>query len=256
MALRRTGEMAAIADDWAGRRRELYEQAVPRIEAFRSLGRQLRQQPGQDAAEPLLNPEQRAELKQLRRLCRYDPSLAVYFRMQVLRAQRRWNEALACLDSIPAIDLIRPGLFTDRAELLGRLNRWSEAQQVLGTALALDPTDARIHFASARVPLHLGDFTAAAQSALNGLELLDLEPYGHYLLGIALAKLSLNNQALFAFDRALAINPNFPRRISGSRALTAARWRSRSAPPLTRAPTPNWRTVLIPGQRPKRHSKQ
>ena len=208
MALRRTAEMAAIADDWAGRRRELYEQALPKIEAFRSLGRHSAI-PGRPA-EPLLDPEQRAELKQLRRLCRYDPSLAVYFRMQVLRAQRRWNEALACLDSIPAIDLIRPGLFTDRAELLGRLNRWSEAQQVLGTALALDPTDARIHFASARVSLHLGDFTAAAQSALNGLELLDLEPYGHYLLGIALAKLSLNNQALFAFDRALAINPNFP----------------------------------------------
>ncbi len=202
MALRRTVEMAAIADDWAGRRRELYDQALPKIETFRALAR--------GTAEPLLDPEQRAELKQLRRICRYDPSLAVYFQTQVLRAQRRWSDALACLDTIPAIDLIRPGLFTDRAELLGRLNRWSEAQQVLGTALAIDPTDARIHFASARVSLHLGDFTAAANAALNGLELLDLEPYGHYLLGIALTRLSLHDRAIFAFNRALAINPNFP----------------------------------------------
>jgi predicted AlkP superfamily phosphohydrolase/phosphomutase/tetratricopeptide (TPR) repeat protein len=202
MALRHTSEMTAIADDWAGPRRELYEQALAKIEAFRSLARQ--------SSEPLLNPEQRAELKQLRRICRYDPSLAVFFRMQILRAERRWSEALACLDRIPEGDLIRPGLFTDRVELLGRLNRWNEAQHVLETALATDPTDARLHFARARILLHVGDSNAAAQAALNGLELLDLEPYGHYLLGIALAKLNLHDRAAFAFNRALAINPNFP----------------------------------------------
>jgi predicted AlkP superfamily phosphohydrolase/phosphomutase/tetratricopeptide (TPR) repeat protein len=202
MALRRTAEMSAIADEWAGRRRELYEQALPKIEAFRSLARQ--------SADPGLSAEQRAELKQLRRICRYDPSLAVYFRMQVLRAQCRWSDALASLDDIPAGDLIRPGLFTDRADLLARLNRWSEARQVLETALAIDPADARVHFGCARIALHAADFNAAAQAALNGLELLELEPYGHYLLGIALARLRLHEQAVFAFTRALAINPNFP----------------------------------------------
>ena len=202
MALRRTAEMVAIANDWAGRRRELYEQALPKIEAFRNLARQ--------SPEPGLNPEQRAELKQLRRICRYDPSLAVYFRIQILRAQRRWSDALTCLDSIPAGDLIRPGLFTDRAELLGRLNRWTEAQQVLETALAIDSTDARVHFGCARIALHAADFNSAANAALNGLELLELEPYGHYLLGIALTRLHLHEEAVFAFNRALAINPNFP----------------------------------------------
>jgi predicted AlkP superfamily phosphohydrolase/phosphomutase/tetratricopeptide (TPR) repeat protein len=202
MALRRTAEMTAIANDWATRRRELYEQALPKIESFRNLARQ--------SAEPVLNPEQRAELKQLRRICRYDPSLAMYLRIQVLRAQRRWSDALACLDSIPPGDLIRPGLFTDRAELLARLNRWSEARQVLDTALAIDSTDARVHFGCARIALHTADFNAAAQAALNGLELLELEPYGHYLLGIALTRLHLHEQAVFAFTRALAINPNFP----------------------------------------------
>jgi len=210
MALGRTDEMAAFATDWDGRRRELYEQAIAELEALRSLARQLQQQPGRDPAEPVLNPEQRAELKRLRRICRYDPSLAVYFRAQVYRAQRRWSDALACLDSIPATDLIRPGLFTDRAELLGRLNRWNEAQQVLNAALATDQTDARVHFLCARVSLHAGDFTTAAQAALNGLELLPLEPYGHYLLGIALTRLQLFGQAVIALNKALAINPNFP----------------------------------------------
>ena len=202
MALHRTDDMAAIADDWAGRRRELYQQALAKIEEFRILARQ--------SAEPGLNAEQRAELKQIRRICRYDPSLAVYFRMQVLRARRRWSDALACLDQIPAVDLIRPGLFTDRAELLGRLNRWNEAQQVLETALATDPTDARVHFARARLALHTTDFDTAASSALRGLELLNTEPYGHYLLGIALAKLNRHDRSVLALNTALTINPNFP----------------------------------------------
>ena len=199
-----------VANDWAGRRRELYEQALLQVETFRILARKRQQQSERDPAEPLLDSEQRTELKRLRRICRYDPSLALFFQIQVLRRQRRWSAALACLDNIPASDLIRPGLFTDRAELLGRLDRWNEARQVLDAALASDSSDARVHFGCARVSLHLGNFTVAARSALSGLELLDLEPWGHYLLGIALAGMRLYQQALFAFNRALAINPNFP----------------------------------------------
>jgi predicted AlkP superfamily phosphohydrolase/phosphomutase/tetratricopeptide (TPR) repeat protein len=209
-ALRRTGEMAAIAEDWAGRRRELYDQALARVNELRSLARQLAQQAGQDVTEPLLNQEQRAELKRLRRVCRYDPSLAYYFQAQVFRVQRRWSDALASLDRIPPADLLRPGLFTDRAELLGRLNRWPQARGLLAEGLESDPSDARLHFCCSRVLLHDGDFRGAAHSALNGLALLDQDPVGHYLLGIALTGLGRYEQAAGAFTRALGINPNFP----------------------------------------------
>lgn len=212
-ALRRTDETAAIAEDWAGRRRDVYDQSLTRVNELRSLARRLAESPGRDLAEPLLNAEQRAELKRLRRLCRYDPSLALFFRAQVFRAQRRWSEALACLDRIPAADLIRPGLFTDRAELLGRLNRWEETRRLLAEALASDASDARVHFSLCRVSLHDRDFAAAAHSALNGLELLEADPVGHYLLGIALTGLARYEQAASAFARGLAINPNFPQAI-------------------------------------------
>jgi predicted AlkP superfamily phosphohydrolase/phosphomutase/thioredoxin-like negative regulator of GroEL len=209
-ALRQTGEMAAIAADWNGRRRGLYEQALARGNELRMLARRRREEPGRDLAEPLLNDEQRAELKQLRPMCRYDPSLAIFFQAQVFRAQRRWAEALQCLDRIPAVVLIRPGLFIDRAELLGRLHRWPEAEQVLREAVESDPTHARVHFALCRALLHGGDFAAATHAALTGLELLDQEQAGHYLLGIALARLSRYKDAVKAFYRGLAINPNFP----------------------------------------------
>lgn len=210
LALRQTSEMASIAADWAGRRRDLYHQALSRVNELRHLARQLAANPGQDAAEPLLNADQRADLKRLRRICRYDPSVAAYFQAQVFRARRRWAEALACLDAIPAEDLIRPGLFTDRAELLGRLHRRAEADSLLRLALASDANDARVHFACARNSLHAGDFLAAANSALDGLALLDRDPAGHYLLGIALTRLARHREAVGAFRRALTVNPDFP----------------------------------------------
>lgn len=202
-ALMRTDEMAAIADDWSGRRRKLYDDAVARVNELRQLGRE-------STSEPRLNPEQRAELKSLRRACIYDPSLAVYFQARVLRARRRWADALAHLQSIPAADLIRPGLYTDRAELLARLGRWAEAERLLRSARANDLYDARVYFASCRVAMHQGNFAGASDYARIGLSLLDREPVGHYLLGIAFVRRKLFEKATAAFTRALEINPNFP----------------------------------------------
>ncbi len=210
-ALGETAEMADIAGDWSERRRQVYVQGLARVNELRAIARKEARDAERDAAAPLLDQEQRAELKQLRRLCRYDPSVAVYFRAQILRDYRRWKDALACLDEIPAADLIRPGLFTDRAELLGRLNRWPEADILLAEARAIDSSDARVHFLLARSALHRNDFRAAANAALDGLALLDRDPRGHYLLGIALTGLKFYEDAAVAFLRALGVNPNFPR---------------------------------------------
>ena len=184
--------------DWAGRRRELYDRALTRIDDLRNLSRQRARDPDRDIEQSLLNAEQRAELKQLRRVCRYDPSLATYFQALVFHTHRQWSAALACLDRIPPDDLIRPGLFTDRAELLGRLNRWDEAYDTLEAALASDASDARVHFSFCRVLLHRRDFTSAAHSGLDGLALLDQDPAGHYLLGIALTGLARYEEAIRA----------------------------------------------------------
>jgi tetratricopeptide (TPR) repeat protein len=196
-ALHQTAEMTAIERDWAIRRRNLYDESLTRVNKLREPG-------------PAPDTEQRAEMKRLRRICRYDPSLVPYFRSRIFRAQRRWRDALASLDTIPEGDLLRPGLFIDRAELLCRLNRWSEAEQILHEAIVADATDARAYFRNCRIYLHHGDFARAAESALTGLALLDQDPVGHYLLGIALSRLRLFHQAKGAFGRALSINPNFP----------------------------------------------
>jgi predicted AlkP superfamily phosphohydrolase/phosphomutase/tetratricopeptide (TPR) repeat protein len=202
-ALGRIPEMTALANDWSGRRRELHERSLARLNELRERGRA-------SETTPRLNAEDRAELKALRRLCRYEPSLTNFFEAQIFRARRQWREALAAIEAIPAPHLMRPGLFIDRAELLGRLHKWNEAATILREALAIDPADARVHFGLARLALHRRDYDAAAHSALDGLALLEREPRGHWLLGIALARLGKYEPAIRTFERTLAIHPHFP----------------------------------------------
>jgi predicted AlkP superfamily phosphohydrolase/phosphomutase/tetratricopeptide (TPR) repeat protein len=189
-AMRNVAEMKSIAADWSGRRRILYEENLRRLE-----------EPGVAQSE---------DFKQLKRVCRYDPALTPYFETRIAFLEKRWQDALANLRCIPAEDLIRPGFYTDRATLLGRLGRWEEAESVLREAFSLEMTDARLHFAHARVALHKRDYEKAVQSAQDGLALLTRDPRGHYLLGIALTCLKRCADAVAAFSQALEINPHFP----------------------------------------------
>src|SRR6185437_8954432 len=122
-------------------------------------------------------------------LCRYDSALAQYFQLQLLLAKKRWHDALLCLDRIPADDLIRPGHFTDRAAILVRLRHLDEAEATLRRGLEIDAEDARVHFGLSRLFLARQNFESAAHAALDGVALLDQDPRGHYLLGIALTRL-------------------------------------------------------------------
>jgi predicted AlkP superfamily phosphohydrolase/phosphomutase/thioredoxin-like negative regulator of GroEL len=202
-ALGRIDEMETIAKDWSGRRKQVYESSLARVNELRERGRA-------SETTPRLNAEDRAGLKTLRRFCRYDPSLTNYFDAQIFCARRKWREALAAIDTVPVVDLLRPGLFIDRAELLGRLHKWNEAATILREALTLDSSDARVHFGLARVALHNREFSEAAQHALDGIALLERDPRGHYLLGIALVRLGKYELAIVALERALAIHPSFP----------------------------------------------
>ncbi len=102
LALRQTAQMEEIANDWYGRRRELFERSTTRLEELRTLARERARNPERDIAHPLLNPEERTELKQLRGLCRYDSSLAEYFQLQVAcREEDSWLKRLTTSAEFP-----------------------------------------------------------------------------------------------------------------------------------------------------------
>src|SRR5262249_55856686 len=122
-ALGFVGEMREIVDDMDGRRRALYEEAGEKMKPFRDLAarrfdekkaaegetpsdeerqREIayeldpRATPD-ESREPLLKPEERAEMEKWRNLTRYQPALTDYLQAQALTAEKRWFEALEAL---------------------------------------------------------------------------------------------------------------------------------------------------------------
>ncbi|HEV2447035.1 MAG TPA: tetratricopeptide repeat protein, partial [Candidatus Sulfopaludibacter sp.] len=129
---------------------------------------------------------------------------------QVLTAERRWGEALTALQRVTEAHLARPGLFLQTADLYARLRQWEEAERVYAKALEIDPDNPHAHVGMCRMALRRRDYTAATQSALDGIQRLYHYPVAHFLLGIALSGLGHYERAAEAYRVALALNPNFP----------------------------------------------
>jgi tetratricopeptide (TPR) repeat protein len=239
-ALGRVGEMERIVEDLDGRRRRLYVEAVERLIELHKLARQrfeerknagaarsedlekaLRAEfeedslphagePPREKHEPLLTPEERAELAKWRNLSRFQPPVIDYLKAQVLTARHKWFEALECLGRVQEAHLARPGLLLQAADLYRRLKRFEEAEQTYVRALEIDPDNPHAHLGMCRMALRRRDYYAAAQSALNCLQRLYQYPMAHFLLGVALMGAREYERAGEALRVALALNPNFP----------------------------------------------
>ena len=212
-ALGMTGEMRAIIDDLDGRRRALFEEAVPKVAELRKIAlERAREQKKEPAAEPesLLDDDQKKELAHWKNLARYQPPVIDYLKAQVLTAEKRYPEALAALEKVTAAHLVRPGLFLQTADLYLRMRRWKDAEEVYRKALAIDPDNAYAHLGVCRMALQRRRFSVAAQSALDALQRIYHNPLGHYLLGLALTGMKEYEKAVAAFGAAISFNPNFP----------------------------------------------
>ena len=164
----------------------------------------------EEPREPLLQPDERAEMEKWRNLSRFQPALAHYLQAQVLTAEKRWFEALAALQRIRAVHLARPGLLLQTAELYRRLGRAEEADDTYRAALKIDPDNAHGHLGLARLALRRRDFAGARQSALDCLQRLYFYPMAHFVLGVALAGLREDERSAEAIRVALSQNPHFP----------------------------------------------
>jgi predicted AlkP superfamily phosphohydrolase/phosphomutase/tetratricopeptide (TPR) repeat protein len=243
-ALGLRAEMKEIVDDLDGRRRALFEESQVHLKEFAQLVRQrqeerkasapskaeagneaeteetLEQAEGEEVEtekpeplltpEPLLNLEERKQLAHWRNLRRFHPPVIDYLRAQVLALGRLYGEALESLQKVQEAHLARPGLFLQTGELYRKMGHWDEAEQAYGKALGVDPDNPHAHLGMCRVALHRRHSRAAAQSALECIQRLYHYPMGHFLLGIALARLKNYTRSADAFRVALSLNPNFP----------------------------------------------
>ena len=229
-------EMREIVDDLAGRRREVYEEAVRRMEEFAELVKQRvsdagvsdeektaarrvalelhpNAQPDPDEDKDwkgVLEPAERKEMAKWRRLRRYGPMAVEYLRAQVLTAEKRWPEALAALDKVRAVHLARPGILLHAAELYRRLGRPDDAVKTYRAALEIDADNAQAHLGLCRLAITRKAYAEAAEHARESLAKLYFNPTAHFLLGVARAGLKDPHGAVAAMSTALMQNPHFP----------------------------------------------
>ena len=159
-ALGNTGEMKRIVEDLDGRRRTLYEEAARKLAEFRTIAEARRNarkageredagdpdaaEPGENPdpekkAEPLLSDEERKERAKWRNLRRYGPAVVDYLKGQLLTAEKRYSEALECLERVTEAHLARPGLLIQTGDLYRKLKRFREARLTYEKAVAIDP---------------------------------------------------------------------------------------------------------------------
>ena len=219
-ALDRTGEMRRIVNDLDGRRRALYADAVGKVKEFLEIAKK-RSAERPEAPEPaaadaysllleLLNPEERKEFVTWRRLAQYQPAVVDYLNGQVLTAEKRYPEALACLARVTDAHLARPGLLLQTGDLYRKLGRFKEARRVYQAAIVIDPDNPHAHLGLARTALRRRQWEKAANHALNCVQRLYQYPMAHFLLSAALTGLDDYPAAADALRTALSLNPNFP----------------------------------------------
>jgi predicted AlkP superfamily phosphohydrolase/phosphomutase/Tfp pilus assembly protein PilF len=232
-ALGLTAELRHIVDDLTGRRRELFEQAVIKMQEFRALVEARVKETGETEAEkiekriflelhpnaqpdpdepfnPMLTPDERKEMRKWRNLRRYQPTVIDYLQAQVLTAEKKWNEALDVLAKVRGAHLARPGLLLHAAELYRHMNRFDEAEQTCRRALELDPDNVQANLGLCRLAIRRKAFSEAAEFGRAAVAKLHFFPMAHFLLGVSRVGLGEYARAANAFRTALSQNPHFP----------------------------------------------
>jgi predicted AlkP superfamily phosphohydrolase/phosphomutase/tetratricopeptide (TPR) repeat protein len=235
-ALGLTAEMREIADDMAGRRREIFLAAAEQMRRLRHLA--VQRYAGKAAAagktlneeeqarevayemnprltppaprEFLLDPAERRALRRAIGARRYQPAMSEYLQAQTLTAEKRWFEALEVTQRIASLPSLRQGLLLHSADLLRRLGRSEEAEGAYRRTLEADPDNVHAHLGLARLALKRREFERAAAEAQECIARLYFFPLAHFLRGVARLNLRDTAGAREAFETALEQNPHFP----------------------------------------------
>jgi chemotaxis protein methyltransferase CheR len=123
---------------------------------------------------------------------------------------------LAGLDNTPSFvpveqpsELESPSDTYQTAAELKREGRYTEAAELLCSALAANPKDAKVMILLARVYANEGKLDEAAELCWKAIAEEKLDPEVHYLLAIILLEQAKNNEAKHCLKRALYLDQNF-----------------------------------------------
>jgi len=146
-------------------------------------------------------------------------ALSLYYRGAILNRLGRFDEALKSLDQ--AI-VERPDLVTareEKGEALWQLGRRNEAVGAWTEAVKLNPGLALSNSFLAGAAASVGDTAAATAFQKHAEAATPADPYFHWMLGLRLQNIGMNESAEKHFGRATQMNPAFQlRRSTGPKA--------------------------------------
>ena len=146
---------------------------------------------GEDLAAEIdvekLSDEHRQQLRALRGRATANPRTFAFLEAKLLGGERRWEEALARLETIDRVEPSRrPALLLERANALMALKRHAEAAAAFRDVLEIDPLYAMAHFGLARAAYNAGDNATAVSEARIATGCRPHFPAAHLLAGLAL----------------------------------------------------------------------
>ena len=139
-----------------------------------------------------------------------DAADAHYQLAKTLRAEGRYEEALAEIDLAVATRPSYAQGHLTRGSILRRLGRYQEALRAFERAIALEPKDGRAYGLAGAALLRL-DRPKEAVKYLSKATELEPKHSNHWLnLGVAYRKADNNDAAIATYQRALKVIPNDP----------------------------------------------
>ncbi|MCF8128791.1 MAG: alkaline phosphatase family protein [Deltaproteobacteria bacterium] len=201
-ALGRLGEARRVIETTLAQRKKMAARAFEELKEF---SRKQESSP----VENLSGPEQR-RLRKLRRDAAYDPAAMEYMMGSLILVEGEAEAALKHLFRAETAGLRNPNLFLRIGEAHLKHKRLKKARQAFNQALLLDPENALVHLGLCRFLLATRQNNDAAEQALKAVALSYHYPLAHFLLGVALHRLSRLPEAVQALKIAVSQNPNFP----------------------------------------------
>lgn len=157
-----------------------------------------------------LKDEEKHQYRRLRNEAGVNPAAMDYLMGSLLFAEGDEEGALQQLKKSEKADPRNPALLLKLGDVYLKMKQWENAEKNFRKLLANDPDSASAHLGVCRSLLPRRRIMEAASAALDAVGLVYHNPYGHYLLGIALHRMGRLPRAIEALEVAISQNPNFP----------------------------------------------
>ena len=201
-ALGRIKDARGVLEDTFKRKEKT---AVRAREKLKDLHEEMKDKKFEDLSE-----KEQAELRKLNVQAGYNPYAMEYLMGSLLFAEGDTESALKHLKNADQPDIPVPALHQKLGEVYLQMKRFKDAERSFKRVLKIDPDSAAAHLGLCRSYLPRRNNKAAKAEALTSVGLLYHNPYGHFLLGVALHRLLDIKRAREAFQVAVSQNPNFP----------------------------------------------